>query len=315
LKASRVLLAGALLLAPAAFAEDPALAVLDACRARLDARSDVGMERIEKRCPELMPALQSAPWSKLLPNGMRDRRDEVSAQSLRELGELVRDANRAVAKRPAPGQDSLAPVLAELGEKGQQGATRWERFKRWLQEKLERREEEEEDDQSLLDEIGREFETSEGIARLITYLGYGLVALLVMFVIWTELRAAGLFGGVVRNARAARATEWRRRLLLADVLAAPLAERPGLLLKLLGEALTRANRLPAADGLTAAALVRRAQLDSEAERAELALVAAAAEAVRYAPSPPTPERLEGAVGSARALLEKFARLATSRRGS
>jgi len=314
-KSRLAVLAWILFLVPAAFAEDPALAVLDACRARLDARSDVGMERIEKRCPELMPALQGAPWSKLLPNGMRDRRDEVSAESLRELGELVRDANRAVAKRPAPASDKLAPVLAGLGEKGQQGATRWERFKRWLQEKLERREEEEDDEKSLLDEIGRGFETSEGIARLITYLGYGLVALLVMFVIWTELRAAGLFGGVVRNARAARATEWRRRLLLADVMAAPLAERPGLLLKLLGEALTRANRLPAADGLTATTLVRRAQLDSDAERAELAQVAAAAEAVRYAPSPPAPERLEGAVGSARALLEKFARLATSRRGS
>jgi hypothetical protein len=322
-KASPGLLAWVLFLAPAAFADDPAafaddpaLAVLDACRARLDARSDVGMDRIEKRCPELMPALQRAPWSNLLPSGMRDRRDEVSADSLRELGELVRAANRAVAKRPAPDSGSLAPVLAELGEKGQQGATRWERFKRWLQDKLERRDDEEDDGQSLLDEIGREFETSEGIARLITYTGYGLMALLVMFVVWTELRAAGLFGGGARDAaRGNRATEWRRRLLLADVMAAPLAERPGLLLKLLGEALTRANRLPAADGLTAAALVRRAQLDSDAERAELERVAAAAEAVRYGPSPPAPDRLEGAVKSARALLDKFARLATIRRGS
>jgi hypothetical protein len=302
----------ALLAQSALAADDPALAVLDACRAKLDARSDVGMERIEKRCPELMPALQSAPWSNLLPSGMRERRDEVSAESLRELGVLVRGANRA-ATRAAPGKDSLAPVLAELGEKGQQGATRWERFKRWLQDKLERRDEEEDDEQSLLADIGREFETSEGVARLITYLGYGLVALLVMFVIWTELRAAGLFGGARNVGRAARATEWRRRLLLADVMAAPLAERPGLLLKLLGEALARANRLPAADGLTAGAMVRRAQLDSNAERAALEQVAAAAETVRYGPSPPALERLEGAVGSARALLEKFAKLATFRR--
>jgi hypothetical protein len=323
------LLAAAPLLAPAAFADDPAaleidlaaladdpaLAALDACRARLDARSDVGMDRIEKRCPGLMTALQRAPWHNLLPSGLRDRRDEVSAESLRELGELVRAANRAVAKRPAPDADSLAPVLAELGERGQQGATRWERFKRWLQDKLERREEDD-GKQSWLAEIGREFETSEGIARLITYTGYGFMGLLVMFVVWTELRAAGLFGGGARNdARGNRAMDWRRRLLLADVMAAPLAERPGMLLKLLGEALTRADRLPAAEGLTAAALVRCARLDSDAERAELERVAAAAEAVRYGPSPPAPDRLEGAVKSARALLDKFARLATFRRSS
>jgi hypothetical protein len=309
----RILLACvAALLAQAALAEeDPALAALDACRARLDVRSDVGMERIEKRCPALMPALLSAPWSNLLPNGMRDRRDEVSAESLRALGELVRGANRP-ALRPAPGKDSLAPVLAELGEKGQQGATRWERFKRWLQEKLDRRGDED-DERSLLEDIGREFETSEGVARLITYLGYGLMALLVMYVIWIELRAAGLFGGAARSAaRSNRAAEWRRKLLLADVMAAPLADRPGLLLKLLGEALTRANRLPAADGLSASALVRRAELDSDRERAELEQVAATAEAVRYGPSQPAPERLEGAVGSARALLAKIARLATFR---
>ena len=47
--------------APAVAAEDPALAVLDACRAKLDARNDVGLARIEERCPDVMPALQGAP--------------------------------------------------------------------------------------------------------------------------------------------------------------------------------------------------------------------------------------------------------------
>jgi hypothetical protein len=295
-------------------AEDPALVALEACRARLDPRRDVGLARIEKRCPELLPALERAAWSPLLPQGMRERRDEVSADSLRELGELVRGLRGAAATRAAPDPARLAPVLAELGEQGQQGATRWERFKRWLQDKLERREKEESDEKSLLADLGEEFETSEGVARLITYTGYGLLALLVLFVVWSELRAAGLLGGPPREgARAAEAAAWRRRLQLADVLDAPLAERPGLLLKLLGETLTRAHRLPAANGLTASALVRRARLDSDAERAELEQLATAAEAVRYAPRAPEPERLEGAVTAARSLLDKFARL-TPRRG-
>ena len=112
-----------------------------------------------------------------------------------------------------------------------------------------------------LEKCGRQFQTSEGIAQAITYMGYALVGVLVMFVIWSELRAAGFFGGArrARRARTAAAAQWRRRLCSSDVAAAPLADRPGMLLRLLGEALTRAERLPAAEGLTAAAIVRRAQ--------------------------------------------------------
>jgi hypothetical protein len=291
-------------------AEDPALAILDACRARLDARVDVGLERIGRRCPELLPALQKAPWRNLLPRDMQeggagDRRDDISADSLRELAQLVRESGAAKAARPAPDVGRLAPVLAGLGEKGQQGATRWERFKRWIKEKMQR--ERKEGEESWLRELGQEFETSEGVARAITYTGYALVVLLVLFVIWSELRAAGLLGG--RRAAGARAAagEWRRRLQLADVLQAPLSERPGLMLKLLGEALTRAQRLPAADGLTASALVRQARLE-DLERSELERVARTAEAVRYAPASPEDEKLEGAVTAARSLLEKLTRV-------
>jgi hypothetical protein len=289
-------------------AEDPALAVIDSCRARLDARADIGLERIGKRCPELLEALSSAPWSNLLPKDLRDRRDEISAEGLQELAALIRAAQRETASRAAPDTQELAPVLAALGEKGQQGATRWERFKQWLKDKFDKRDDAENED-SWLKKLGQEFETSEGVARAISYTGYALMGLLVLYVIWSELRAAGLVGGPARQSRQANAAaEWRRRLQLADVLQAPLSERPGLLLKLLGEALTRADRLPAADGLTAAALVRHARLDSDEERAALERVAVTAEAVRYAPRPPADENLEVAVTSARTLLAKFGQL-------
>jgi len=302
----------ALLLTGAVFAaDDAALRVVEACRARLDPRSDVGIERIQKRCPELMAALDSAPWRQLLPQTLRERREEISAESLRALAELVRHAGDGVAQRDAPDREVLLPVLAELGAAGQQGATRWERFKRWLKEKLEKRKD---DDASALEKWSRQFQTSEGIAQAITYIGYTLVGLLVLYVIWSELRAAGVFGGLRRAAaRASPAAQWRRRLLLADVSAAPLADRPGMLLRLLGEALTRSGRLPAADGLTAAAIARRARLDSESEREELALVATSADSIRYGDRTPPDEALEGTVTSARKLLEKFARLAAGKR--
>jgi hypothetical protein len=294
-----------LFIATVAHADDAALRAVDACRARLDARVDIGIERVRRRCPELLPALEKAPWRELLPATLGERREEISAESLRALAQLVRHASDAGAQRAAPQRKSLDPVLAALGDKGQQGATRWERFKRWLKEKLESRPDEGE--AGWLEKWSRQFRTSEGVARAITYAGYALVVLLVLFVIWQELRAAGLWGGMRRAARRRDpAAEWRRRLALEDVLAAPLPQRPGMLLRLLGEALAREQRLPAADGLTATDLVRQARLDAEADREALAHVARAAEQVRYAPDTPADEALEGAVSDARSLLGKLA---------
>ncbi|MEO8016997.1 MAG: DUF4129 domain-containing protein, partial [Pseudomonadota bacterium] len=271
-----------------------------------------GIERIQKRCPELLPALASAPWRELLPQGMRERREEISAESLRAMEELVRHARDGVVLREPPRREKLDPVLAALGAKGQEGATRWERFKRWLKEKLEKRKDD--DETSALEKWTRQFQTSEGIAQAITYIGYTLVGMLALYVIWSELRAAGILGGLRRAvARANPAAQWRRRLMLADVTAAPLADRPGMLLRLLGEALTRSGRLPAAAGLTAAAIARRARLDSENDRDELAGVANVADSVRYGDRKPSDEAIEGAVTAARELLEKFARLAAGKR--
>jgi len=301
-----------LCLAVQAVADDAALRAVETCRARLDPRSDIGMERIKRRCPELLPALEKAPWRDLLPSTLGQRREEISAESLRRLVELVTRASDTEAKHVAPDREILGPVLAELGESGQQGATRWERFKRWLKQKFEDRENE--DDAGWLEKLSRQFRTSEGVARAITYLGYALVIALVLYVIWSELRALGLLGGVRRaSRRASSAAEWRRRLMLTDVFDAPLAERPGMLLRLLGEALSRAQRLPAPEGLTAAELARRARLESDADRAELARVAATAEQVRYAAQPPPEDAIENTVDRARELLGKFARLSAERR--
>jgi len=307
----RLLALSGLLLASAAGADDAALRAVEACRAKLDPQADIGIERVERRCPGIRAALRNAAWRELLPGTLGERREQISAASLSALVELVKESSDTTQRRAAPDRQLLGAVLEGLGAEGQQGATRWERFKRWLKQKFEDRKE---DDENVLEKWSRQFRTSEGVAQAITWLGYGLVMALVGYVIFAELRAAGLFGGVPRSRRqSAAAAQWRRRLLLADVLAAPLAERPGMLLKLLGEALSRAHRLPAPEGLTATAIARRARLEDEADRARLAQVAAAAEQARYAAQPPGPADLEEAVDTARGLLSRFARLREEKR--
>jgi hypothetical protein len=287
-------------------ADDAALRTVESCRARLDTRVDIGIERIQKRCPDLLPALASAPWRDLLPLSMRERREEITAESLRALAELVRQSRDEVSRRDAPTRDHLEPVLARLEDKGEQAVTRWERFKRWLKDKPENRKDD--DDAGWLEKFARQFKTSEGVAQFITYTGYALVGVLVALVNGSEERAAGFFGGVRRvTSLQIPAAEWRRRLLLADVAKAPLAERPGMLLRLLGEALTRAQRLPAAEGLTASAIAGRARLDSADERDALRAVGATAEAVRFAAVSPPDADIEGTVVTAKALLENFVR--------
>ena len=150
-------------------ADDAALRTVEACRARLDARVDVGIERIQKRCPELLPALASAPWRDLLPqpcaSGARKSPPKACGRSRSSCG------NRATVPRSRSAHPRrLEPVLADLGDKGEQGATRWERFKRWLKDKLENRKED--DESSWIEKLARQFKTSEGVAQFITYIGY-----------------------------------------------------------------------------------------------------------------------------------------------
>jgi hypothetical protein len=285
----------------AAAADDPALRVIETCRAKLDARSDLGLERVQRRCPELLPALDRAPWRGLLPKTLRQ--EDISADSLRAMSELIRQAQVTTAEPVELDDVHLARSLAALGEEGQEGATRWERLKRWIREKFETRKSD--DAPGWLAKFTNRIRTSEGWIDAITYLGYAAVALLVFYVIFAELRAAGMLGGLRRSAaRRNPAAEWRRRLMMADVSAAPLVERPGMLLRLLGEALTRAHRLPAADGLTANAIVQRAEIVDE-ERAELARVAKIADAARYGAARPDDAALEETVGVAKALLARL----------
>jgi hypothetical protein len=294
-------LAGLLALAGAAHAaDDAALVVVEACRARLDPAVDIGIERIARRCPDLLPAIEKAPWRDLMPRAMRERREDISASGLGALAKLVRESQARPALRAAPERAALDPILAGLALKAEEAPSRWEKFKRWLRERF--KQGDDKNERGWLDELLLDLKTSEGFARTMTWLGYGLVIGLSVYVVWGEMRAAGLFGGGRRGGAGARDAAWRRRLTLRDINSAPLADRPGLMLRLLGEAFARAGRLPAPEGLTASAIAARAALESDAQRADLAALARCADRVRYAGDVPAERELADAVEAGRVLL-------------
>ncbi|MBC8028053.1 MAG: hypothetical protein H7Y89_18830, partial [Steroidobacteraceae bacterium] len=109
----------------ASAADDPALRVVDACRAKLDAQSDLGLERVQRRCPELLPALDRAPWRGMLPKSLRQ--EDISSDSLRALSDLVRQSQTRLPATATLDDRQLERSLAALGQQGQEGATRWER--------------------------------------------------------------------------------------------------------------------------------------------------------------------------------------------
>src|SRR5690606_33404911 len=67
-----------------------ALEALNECIPRLDSQLDVGFERISARCPNLAGQLEATGWSAWLPAGWKERGNDLSAGSLRELRVLIR---------------------------------------------------------------------------------------------------------------------------------------------------------------------------------------------------------------------------------
>jgi hypothetical protein len=289
---------------------DPnAVAVIDACIARLDAQIDVGYERIARRCPDLAPALEQSGWAAWLPQGWKESRNDLSAGSLKELRAVV---SRELATRPAlqtPRVERLKEILADLGTTGQQRSGAWSRFKKWVRSLFERAGQQ--NRESWLSRLVSRAGVSDTVIELITYIALALVVALAGFIVFNELRLAGLLGrkraeGAANGDPAAPGTH--ARLTWKDVERAAFIDQPRLLLELIATKLTDLGRLPPAGAFTAREIVRAADLDQAADRGRLQDVALTAERTRYAAESVPPAAVDAAVGSGRELL---ARLETS----
>ena len=305
----RILAALLLLAAPAAphaaEAPDP-VAVITACIAKLDAQLDVGYERIARRCPDLAPALERSGWAAWLPQGWKESRNDLSAGSLQELQALVTRELATRATTPAPRVERLKEILTDLGATGQERSGAWTRFKKWVRSLFERAGQQ--NREGWLSRLVSRVGVSDTVISLITYVALGLVVALAGFIVFNELRLAGVLGRKRADGDDegdGDGTGMRARLTWGDIERAALIDRPRLLLELIAAKLTDLGRLPPAGAFTARELARAADLNQPADRERLNELAVTAERARYAADGVSPAVAEAAVGNARELLARL----------
>jgi hypothetical protein len=301
------LLAPAMAQQASSAADTRALTEITRCAAQLDPIVDIGFERVSARCPQLPPALDAASWRELLPPNWRERGDSLSRDGLLALANLVAERDSAKPARAAPNPQMVADTLAEIGAITDDGASRWQRFKRWLRAVFKRAEDGER--RGILRRLFGPVEVSEAVSRTLTYLGYALLIGFAFWVVGNELRLSGVLS--MRRRRAAHATGTADSLgtgpTLGDIDAAPLAARPGLLVGLLAARLRRAAGSPPTTAMASPelnTLWRKVVPDSAAAFARLTH---AADRVRFAPAPVSPTELEAAEATGRGLLAELTR--------
>ncbi len=297
--------------APAAQTHD-ALGALDACIGELDRGLDVGYVRISARCPELAPSLLASPWAAWLPADWNKPDNQLSAQGLSELRDLLaREAAPAAAGRELHvGQ--VGAVLARVTAAQPAQAGWWSRFRQWLRELFTPRPSQERGWRGLFDDI----HLAQGLKQTIVWGSLGLVIALAVAVLLNELRLAGLLRRRQRVTHAASVTDvGRLGLTLAEIERASLAAQPALLFDCIAARLAEQDRLPPARAFTAQEVARRARLADEADRVRLAELAAVCERVRFSGHAVAPQAVAAAVARGRELLRTLALAAAAAPGA
>ena len=284
-----------LLLMPLA-AHAEALSVLDQCIAVLDDARDVGIARVAARCPALVAALSALPNAAALPVSWREPNNDLSRRGLITLRELLRRERAAAllvtATARAPSLEVLRGVLDELGDTAQKPTGLWTRLNSWLRSLFDKQKPGARKRSALDRWLDKTLSS-----RVRDVIGYTLLALCALFAVWSiaqELRVAGWFDRRLKVAGGADAEAGEAHALtLTDVGRAPLAERPGLLLRMIAAAFERSGILVPAVSRSASEL-GTAPLRDASYRGALLTVSRVAEQARFGVNiPDAPQLLEG----------------------
>ena len=295
---------------PAVQARD-ALGALDVCIGALDRGLDIGYGRISARCPDLTPSLLASAWVAWLPADWNNPDNQLSAQGLSELRDLLARESAPALTGRALHSERVGAVLAKIYE-APAPAGRWSRFKQWLRELLRPRPPQE---RGWWRWLFGDVHLAQGVMKAIVWGSLALVIALAVAVVFNELRLAGLLRARQRGVRTARTTDaGPGGLTLAEIDRASPGAQPALLLDFIATRLAEQDRLPPARAFTAREVARRARLPDEADRVRLAELAAVCERVRFSGRDVAPQAVAAAVARGRELLSRLATAAVSAPG-
>jgi hypothetical protein len=263
-------------------AQSAARAAIGDCERSIDGQP-TGMTELEKRCPQLGPALQAAQLTALIIDSSKERLDQ---QSLAQLQKLLH-----AARGPAPAVSALTPILrsAEIGTTTSR--TWWQRLWDWLLDRLSAKRQQDAGN-SWFDAMVRTLAGAQWLWKAIIWGTFIALPIAVIVIVIREVRAMG--GRSSDDPKRLEAAQWvgLTQSQLAVLRRMPLAQRPAQLFALLIARLVAADRLPPDRSLTHREVVRRALLDDAEQHRFIESLAQLSERQLYAGAATTPDGIE-----------------------
>lgn len=256
-----------------------ALAAIEECLACSSATDGGSIER-ERTCPGLAAAMDGLGLDRQLPHGWQSHLDR---STLVELLALIR-RYRADAPSSPPALAQLREALHSLNAPAGRHLSWWERFERWLDGLLTPQAGA---DRGWLLQLLSHLAIPRWLQQAVLYLSVGALLAMAGYIIWLELRAAG----VLARERPARTPPpprgesapeaGARELDFEDLQRVPPLERCVWLMRLLVQALRRSGRLQREAALTYRELTAQPVFDDPQQRASFERLALLAERQRY----------------------------------
>jgi hypothetical protein len=268
--------------APGAGTEAATRSTIGDC-ARAIGGEPTGLAELEKRCPQLGSALQTAQLEPLIIASSRDRLDQHSLQQLQRLLHAARG--------PTPAVAALAPILHGVEAGSAASRSWWRRLRDWLFERLSPKSQLNSANPWLA-AVVRALARAHWLWVAIIWGTFIALPIAIIVIVAREVRAMGgrssddpTHVGEVRH-RGPTVSQ------LALLRRTPLAQRPAQLFALLIGRLVAAGRLPPDRSLTHREVVRRARLDDAEQRQFIESLARLSERQLYSGAATVPEGTE-----------------------
>jgi hypothetical protein len=289
--------AAGLSIAPCLADQQADIDYLKSCLKSVPAGQKPGLEQFKSLCPQLQHVLDDAAVTDRLPEHWEKL---IRSTGLSDITVLLERYQRE-SPSSAPQTQRVSAIAQALRLKDPPRGW-WQRLGEWLRHLLDRRHSE---DSGLLNRVlnGIVDSLTPRVRRVLFYGSLALVLLLVGFIVWRELKAAGIGRRTAKRAKSQSAhlpSGESGELVLATLDDAAPSERPSLLLRLLVQALRRSGRLAAERTLTHRELIERARFDADDQRRRFAGISLWAERQLYGRTAPA---AQDAVESERVMRE------------